>query len=269
LETLDERSRPNAWDIRPHAHANLSHFFHISVGGGQMRAEDRVIGFDAPCVVLVPAGVIHGFRFEAETVGTVLTVADDYFRDLALRDPDLADLFRTADVVALGDVDLTGPIGLLARELNWAAPGHAAAVEGCLQTIIVQVLRLLRRRDGVARDAVGPQARLVARFREVLERRFRSGDGIEAYADVLGVTVSRLRQACLRMGGGPPIKLIHERMILEARRALLYSNMTVAEVGFEIGLVDPAYFSRFFTKAVGLSPRAFRSSGGSFKSAER
>jgi AraC family transcriptional activator of pobA len=52
--------------------------------------------------------------------------------------------------------------------------------------------------------------------------------------------------------------LVQDRAILEAKRALLYSNMTVAEVGYYLGFDDPAYFSRFFAKAEGLSPRGFR-----------
>ncbi len=51
-------------------------------------------------------------------------------------------------------------------------------------------------------------------------------------------------------------------MTLEAKRALLYSNMTIAEVAYHLGFEDPAYFSRFFAKVVGRSPRAFRVARG-------
>ena len=52
--------------------------------------------------------------------------------------------------------------------------------------------------------------------------------------------------------------MIEERLLLEAKRMLLYSNMTVAEAAFYLGFNDPAYFSRFFAHATGSSPRAYR-----------
>ncbi|WP_390901629.1 helix-turn-helix domain-containing protein [Sphingomonas paucimobilis] len=46
--------------------------------------------------------------------------------------------------------------------------------------------------------------------------------------------------------------------MLEARRALLYTNLSVAEFGYAIGLADPANFSRFFIRQEGWPPQAFR-----------
>jgi AraC family transcriptional activator of pobA len=119
-------------------------------------------------------------------------------------------------------------------------------------------LRLTRSRDGGEEREVGPQAALVARFRALIEERYRSGAPTAAYAQALAVTPARLRHACLRVAGAPPARLLRDRMLMEARRALLYSNMTVAEVGFSLGFDDPAYFSRFFAKGVGAPPRRFR-----------
>ncbi len=47
-------------------------------------------------------------------------------------------------------------------------------------------------------------------------------------------------------------------MLLEAKRTLSYTNMTVAETAYYLGFADPAYFSRFFSKHAGQSPAAFR-----------
>jgi AraC family transcriptional regulator, transcriptional activator of pobA len=139
-----------------------------------------------------------------------------------------------------------------------AGPAGGAAVEAYLLTVLVEALRLLVSVREADPTVQGTQATLVARFRERVEAHYRSGLSIAAYAEQLGVTVGRLRAACLRVAAAPPLRLVQDRMILEAKRALLYSNMTVAEVGYHLGFDDPAYFSRFFAKAEGLSPRAFR-----------
>jgi AraC family transcriptional activator of pobA len=75
---------------------------------------------------------------------------------------------------------------------------------------------------------------------------------------MLGVTQPRLRVACLKVAGLPPTQMIQRRVLLEAKRALLYSNMTVSEAAYYLGFNDPAYFSRFFARATGQSPRSFR-----------
>jgi AraC family transcriptional regulator, transcriptional activator of pobA len=72
------------------------------------------------------------------------------------------------------------------------------------------------------------------------------------------VSLPRLRTACAKVAGRAPLGLIQDRLLVEAKRLLLYSNMTVAEVAFRLGFDDPAYFSRFFTSHAGVSPRGFR-----------
>lgn len=259
LEDLDDRSRPNDWNIRAHAHADLNHIFHITVGSGVMHVEATTIAFAAPCLLLAPSGVVHGFVYEADTSGSVLTIADSYLRDLTEREPAFSSLFRAPCQLPLGAGSrIAGGLAGLSRELVWTAPGHAAAVEAHLLSVLVETLRLLVQARAASPAVQGVQATLVARFRELVEAHYRAGLALHDYAARLGVTVGRLRNACLKVAATPPLRLVHERMLLEAKRALLYSNMTVAEVAYHLGFEDPAYFSRFFAKEEGCSPRAFR-----------
>ena len=261
LEALDDRSRPSHWNIRAHSHANLNHIFFIAGGGGQMRVEGRAVAFNAPCLLLIPSGAVHGFAYEAETHGSVLTLSEAYLGELSRREPGFCALFPSASAVAL-PADLaprfTDILARLGRELAWTAPGHGAAVEAELLALLVGALRLMHLSRPEARLAAGPRAALVARFRERIEARFRTTAPIESYLRDLGVTASRLRSACLEVAGKPPIQMIQERTLLEAKRILLYSNMTVTEAAYDLGFDDPAYFSRFFSLRAQESPRAFR-----------
>ena len=60
------------------------------------------------------------------------------------------------------------------------------------------------------------------------------------------------------VAGMPPADIVNLRAFLEARRALSYTTLTIAEIAYGLGFVDPAYFTRSFTRHAGLSPRAFR-----------
>jgi AraC family transcriptional activator of pobA len=81
---------------------------------------------------------------------------------------------------------------------------------------------------------------------------------ITQYAKSLNVTRAQLRAASLEITGKPPVRVLEERMLLEAKRTLTYTNMTVAEIAYYLGFSDPAYFSRFFRKLAGEAAAAFR-----------
>jgi AraC family transcriptional activator of pobA len=62
----------------------------------------------------------------------------------------------------------------------------------------------------------------------------------------------------MQVTGKPPMRLVHERVLLEAKRSLTYSNLGIAAIGYDLGFLDPGYFSRFFAQRVGESPAQFR-----------
>lgn len=258
LEAISDRSRPNNWNIRAHAHANLSHIFYVAAGRGTMAAEERVHALRAPCALLVPAGVVHGFHFTPDTEGMVLTISDHYLQELMLRERSFAILFAAPAAVPLRKGRVEASFKRLSQELSWIAAGHGAAVEAHLLSIMVECTRALEQAHNIKKARPGAQATLVARFREAVERHYREDLPLESYAAMLGVTQPRLRVACLKVAGLPPTQVIQRRVLLEAKRALLYSNMTVSEAAYYLGFNDPAYFSRFFARATGQSPRNFR-----------
>ena len=264
VESLDDRSRPSEWTIQPHLHRDLNHIILIAEGGGAMRADGDHVGFEAPCLLLVPAGVIHGFSWHRDSRGWVTTIADSYLQQLAQRDGDLQPLFRSPRAVPLSPADraeVEARIEALAQELGWAAPGQRAAVDALLLWLMVQALR----RAALSSDgtvAAGRQARLVARLRERIDQRFRHREPVAAHARALGVSETALRHACARVAGLSPAAMLDERALLEARRLLLYSNLSVGEVAYAVGFEDPAYFSRFFARHVGHSPRDWRAAKG-------
>ena len=260
-ESLDARSRPAGWTIRPHSHRELNHLILIAGGGGVMQAEGAVTGFEAPCLLLIPSQVVHGFQWHAESSGSVITLANRYADELVRRDPDAAALFAAPTVASLsrdGVRLIAAQARSLMRELAWVAPGHRTAVDAVLALIVVQALRALAIHLQEGGKSRGRQAELVARFRALVEDRFRLREPVAAYAARLGVSPTTLRTACALVAGTPPAEILNLRAFLEARRSLCYSNQTVAEIAYNLGFVDPAYFTRSFTRHAGRSPRQFR-----------
>jgi len=67
--------------------------------------------------------------------------------------------------------------------------------------------------------------------------------------------------ACVAMTGQTPIQLLNARILLEAKRQLLYTSQPIGRIAYTLGFDDAAYFTRFFSRRAGLSPRAFRTRG--------
>lgn len=260
VEDLDERSRPSEWTIRPHVHRHLNHLILIADGGGAMHAEATSVGFEAPSLLLIPAGVIHGFSWHSESRGWVTTIADNFLHHLLSRDRDVSALFDTPSAIALPRREsrsIGRSIKQLARELALSAPGQRSAMEALLLSILVQALRQATTAPDV-QSCRGNRADLVTRLRARIDQRFRQREPVAVYAKALGVSETSLRRACLEVVGNSPAALLDERTLLEARRLLFYSHLSVSEVGYAVGFEDAAYFSRFFARHLGESPRSYR-----------
>ncbi len=260
-ESLDDRSRPSEWTIRPHSHADLNHVFHIAEGGGAMRAELMMLSFEAPCLLLVPAGMVHGFSWTSESKGAVITVSTDYLKRLHESDAALGGLFRAAATIPLETVDserFEADTTRLIAELGWAAPGHRAAAEAGLLFILVKALRALGARNERPETRPGRRAALVARYRERVEARFRLREPVAVHAAALQTSQTRLRAACAAVARQSPMRILDQRALIEAQRALLYTNLSIGEIADSLGMDDAAYFSRYFARHTGKSPRNYR-----------
>jgi AraC family transcriptional regulator, transcriptional activator of pobA len=108
------------------------------------------------------------------------------------------------------------------------------------------------RADGTA------DSELFRRFEALLERHHLARWSVSDYAEALSVTPTHLNRVTRAATGDTASHLIRNRMIREARRNLVYTNLPVSTIAYTLGFGDPAYFSRVYAAATGLSPRAFR-----------
>jgi AraC family transcriptional activator of pobA len=266
LENLDDRSRPSGWTIRPHAHAALSQILFLESGGGEMRTERGVFAVTSPSFLIVPARLVHGFIWQPDTTGRVLTLATTRLQELLAVDPALPALFAEPACLPMAPDGeamrfATVSFSRLSRELAWRAPGQATAIEAQLKSLLVDAARLSHSARHQARRAGSAQAELVHRFREAIEAEYTRSHGLGPYAKRLGVSAAQLQVACRRVARRSPSGLIQDRILTEAKRILLYTDVTVSAAAYRLGFGDPAYFSRLFQKRIGLSPRAFRNRG--------
>lgn len=266
IETIEARSARHHWKINPHLHQALHQMVFVLRGHGIVLAEGSRSQYRPPALVVLPAGSVHGFEFEPGTTGHVVSLSVELLQELGRKEHGLAALFARPATLefrrdALRATDLARSVRMLAREFARSDAGHELALGGWLEVLLGNALRLAQDLPNPTDPVVGQRRLLVARFHELVEQRFREAQALAEYAAALHISESRLRSACLAMTGQSPIQLVHARILLEAKRQLHYTDAPVGEVAWGLGFEDPAYFTRFFSRRTGMSPRAFRRRG--------
>lgn len=98
----------------------------------------------------------------------------------------------------------------------------------------------------------------LASFKELIESFYSQHKPVVYYADKLNVSPNYLNALCRRHDGRTAIQLIHARLLLEAKRLLYATDMSIKEVSFYLHFEDVAYFNRFFKKQTQLTPVEYR-----------
>lgn len=101
---------------------------------------------------------------------------------------------------------------------------------------------------------------LTRQFRALLLQHFKTIKGPAAYAEMLNISLTYLNEVVKAVTGWPVSYWIHHELILEAKRLLYYTDLSLKEIAFALGFTDHTYFSRMFTKVAGISAGKFRRS---------
>ncbi len=264
-ELISQTAPLHGWRIKSHRHRNLSQALLVLTGSGRLDLDGTHRDFAAPWLVWVPAGVVHGYAFEPGSEGYVISISEDFLAAATTAHPDATRLRGLAEIVLSEplpvpdkiDIDLKAACRALARETASALPGARIAVTGLLLLLLVGLGRAAARHS-LVQPQLAQRTNLYRRFRALVEAHLREHWPISAYAEALAITTDRLHAVCTEATGQTPQAIVHDRLVLEAKRDLAYTWSSVSEVAFGLGFNDTAYFSRFFSKRVGVSPAAYR-----------
>ena len=126
-----------------------------------------------------------------------------------------------------------------------------------LKRLLIKATRLVKQQSPES-DLPAPQFDLVRQYHVLVEQHFREKHAVAEYAELLFKSSKTLANLFKKSGDLSPLKIINERIILEAKRLLFYSDKTAEEIGYELGFREAAHFSKFFKKQVGAPPATFR-----------
>lgn len=266
-ETISSRSRINDWEFAPHRHARLHQVLLVAEGGGTARIEDRSLSLEPMTLINVALGDVHGFSFLPGTEGWVVTFAAEMLDELLIPSEGVSAALMHSHAGKAGPAERAVMEAIFTEHA-----GRAYGRAQMLRALGLQLLTLVARAvTGSGAEAAvvasgdgegGPAERLLRRFDSLLEAHFIDHWTVTDYASALNVTPQHLSRVLREATGEPASRAIEARIVREARRNLVFTNLPVATIAYELGFSDPAYFSRVFARATGMSPKAFRGRGG-------
>ncbi len=122
---------------------------------------------------------------------------------------------------------------------------------------IIISTRLLKAKEGFTETATNTKIDLLRDFNLLVETHFKTEHSVSFYADKLFKSPKTLSNNFAKLNTSP-LQIIHERIILEAKRLLIYTDKTAKEIAYDIGFDDASHLSRLFKKHTSLSPSDFK-----------
>jgi AraC family transcriptional regulator, transcriptional activator of pobA len=264
VEQISQRSGAHNWEIAAHRHDGLLQLLYLQSGGGEVLFDSERVQVQAPCVVYVPAQVVHGFHWACQVEGQVITAAQAPLESIAqVLAPNLLAPIHKPQVIALPhwptEEDPLLPLCLALREeYHNRAREHVASSMALLLALLIQALRHAHAAPDPAQRPASRRSQQLTGFRELVDRHYREHRPLGFYAGELGMTLATLGRLCQEHLGMTPMNVINARLVLEAKRVLGHSDASVKAIAHELGFADVGYFSRFFRKQSGVSPSEFR-----------
>lgn len=264
-ETIRERSSKHNWTIRLHRHRGLAQIFLLNAGRVSYRIEGESFITDQPSVLFIPAGVAHGFRFDENVEGDVLSLrVNDLWGSAmaALDQPQFSSVAILAKRESENFDNIDSAFAQLGSIYNSMKEQRDAILEALVRLILAYIAgdvgSMQSGQVSSGSDTLSRQEKRAEAFCALLEERFSDDLTVHDYAIQVGLSAPHLTRVCKRLLGAAPNELVRQRRLLEASRLLEYTRLPVSEVSYRSGFNDPSFFTRTFRRAHGVSPRTYR-----------
>lgn len=252
--------RPNR--VQPHYH----HFFQVFLisGKGVVMHDFTERSLPGAAIFFTSPGQVHALKPATVLNGIVVSFSQLFFDHTTPPPSALLDFpfFFTSGAIPLLPLNAEQErhFHTLFSELLHEFRGNQSQVEDVLRAYLRIVFTRAARLYAKAHDmeATSRPAQLVQQFRLLVENRFRELTALNDYAALLKVTPNHLNDTVRAQTAHSAGELIRLRQLLEAKRLLLHSTLSISEVGYHLNFQDPSYFSRFFRRYTEQSPADFR-----------
>lgn len=252
------RFKPAIRHTQPHRHNGYFELIILTAGEGSHVIDGRRYPINPPVLFVIRKDQVHCWELSSPGEGYVLIVRREFVHHLT--DGQLRSLFTS--ISAHNHLPLESSrsaeqlCAVLLEELSVPREEPSPVAEWTLKALLGKLWEQ-------ARPAIKPvreSGTLYEQFLQLLEEGQTLKHTVQHYAERLHTTPQNLNAACRKAVDLPATEVLGNFLINEAKRLLLYSNGTVAEISFTLDFKDPSHFVKYFKRITGQTPHAFRNS---------
>lgn len=260
LELLEVSSGYNS--LKPHRH-NYYELFLFEEGGGIHMIDFNEVEIIKGDIHVVSPGQVHYMLREPKSKGWVLKFTPEYFlsnfedKSILQRIPFLNNKVREPSIKpdAKNFQSIIQLVLNIQEEYIAKSSDYEDMIRHYLNLILLKCHRLY---DYSLTHQDTAEVLLSNSFKIILEQYYLEQNRVSFYCNELNVSTDKLNNSIKKITGLTPSEVISDRLLLEAKRWLLYSQKSIKEVAFLLNFQDNAYFNRWFKKLVNCSPGEFR-----------
>ncbi len=237
----------------------------IDTGRGTHLIDDQLYDVEPNTFMLVTKDQMHAFNPESGTLGCSIRFSDSFLDSATYHSTCKYSLFNNLTVNSVLKVNETEKpafemlvLQLLNEYEKEDELGRFDIIQHLLEALILKLDQLKKKQFTGQYNTNNSTYLIFQRFNLELEKYFKTYHNVSSYAERLNISHRKLSDVLRLFVGKSTLEVIQERIITEAKRALMYSGQTIQEIAFELGFEDPFYFSKVFKKVTGQAPKAFR-----------
>lgn len=148
-------------------------------------------------------------------------------------------------------------LGVLQEEFEISDAIQEEMLRVILKKWLIKSTRILKKQNNFIGENE-PKMELLRQFKILLEKNYRTYHKVSDYAQLLNKSPKTIANQFKLLGQESPSMMIQERIIIEAKRYLLYSTLSIKEIAFKLGFEEAPSFSHYFKSKTSLSPNHFK-----------
>ncbi len=215
--------------------------------------------------VLLFFSIGQHFQISKESRGSIIYFNPDFYC-IAFHDKELAcDGLLFDNVFEMPYLNLSTNLDILflklissiKREINQKDFWAEEMIKTYIKQIIISATRTLIKSNNDS-QIISYDKELARKFRQLVELHYRKHHNVSDYANMLNITPKNLNKKIVSEKQVAPSIIIKQRIILQAKRLLANTTLSIKEIADYLGYEDYSYFVRFFKSQTGLPPLSFR-----------
>jgi AraC-like DNA-binding protein len=248
----------------PHRH-NYYEILFFNASGGTHEIDFTSFPIRKNSLHFISPEQVHLLRRDKKVSGYVLSFSKDfcYEETTGVEFIDSFPFFNNpyaAPIVRLREIEKKY-ISEIIEKINseYFSPGEDMAnVLSAYLTILLITAKRFYKPENSSGKIIPPRTELTRRFKKEVEKNFLKIKSVSGYSKLLHITSGHLNDTVHHDTGRTASEIIHERIILEAKRLLYRSEKSVKEIAYALDYDDPSYFVKFFKTHTKDTPENFR-----------